>query len=202
MLEEKNKTEELDSELNTEIDKKLSILPLNTKEQTIVANIINAESKDELQAQFDLFNMNQSKKNALRIIKLNTLLDKVEDQALERMTKRPDMVSNKELLDYMNVVSNQIERSQKQIDSLKDTPSITLKQQNNTEVNINVGPQLDREGKERVIDAISSLIKQLNQTPPDDVVDVTDSSSPEDISETENVYIDNDNVLEEENLDD
>ncbi len=187
MLVEEEKKElptAVDTSLEQKIDTALISVPLNAKEEEIVKDIIKAETKEQLVAQFDLFNMNQSKKNALRVIKLNTLLDKVEDQAIVRMTKRPDMISNRELLDYMNVVSNQIDRAQKQIDTLKDQPAISLKQENKTQVNITVG-QVDHEGKERVIDAISALIKQLNNAPeekkPSDIIDADVDDDSEDV---------------------
>lgn len=148
------------SELDEAIDTSLIALPLETAEEEIIAKIIDAPNKTELQEQFDAFNMNQSKKNALRIVKLNGLLSKVEDQAISRFEKRPDQVSNKELLEYMNVVSSQIDRAQRQVDLLRDTPAIQVNNQKN-EVNINIGNQLDRDSKERVMDAISGLLKQI-----------------------------------------
>lgn len=134
--------------------------PLDLTEKELVAKIVEAPDRDELQKQFDLFNINQSKKNALRIVKLNKLLDQVEDQAIERFEKRPDQVSNKELLEYMNVISGQIDRAQKHVDSLSITPAITVAAQK-TDVTINVGSDLDRDSKERVMDAISALLKQV-----------------------------------------
>ena len=191
MLEEENKQEvkiaEEDEELNEAIDESMALLPLDEQEEKIVNNIIKAPSQKELQTQFDLFNINKSKKNALRIIKLNSLLDKVEDQAIERFEKRPDQVSNKELLDYMQVVATQIDRSQKFIDTLKDKPMIkvTDKSQN---VNINIGTELNRDSKERVMDAIGVLLKQLNKPQPTDVIDADFSNNDE-----KNVYnIEND----------
>lgn len=151
------------SDLNTAIDKSLLSLPLEAAEQQLIAKIIDAPTKEDLQHQFDLFNMNQSKKNALRIIKLNNLLSKVEDQAIERFEKRPDQVSHKELLEYMNVVSGQIDRAHKQVDSLNMAPPIQVLSQKN-EVNINMGGgELDRDGKERVMDAISKLLQQVQK---------------------------------------
>lgn len=153
--------------LEDEIDKSLNLLPLEEQEEEIINQIIEADTKQELEAQFDLFNMNQSKKNALRIIKLQTLLEKVEDQAIERFERRPDQVSNRELLDYMQVVSSQIDRSQKSVDSLYDRPVIKAIQKNNTEVNINVGSDvLDRDSKEKVIDAVQGLLKQIMNPQP------------------------------------
>lgn len=158
------------ADLNTAIDKSLLALPLEAAEQQLIAKIIEAPTKEDLQHQFDLFNMNQSKKNALRIIKLNNLLSKVEDQAIERFEKRPDQVSHKELLEYMNVVSGQIDRAHRQVDTLSTTPPIQVLTQKN-EVNINMGsPELDRDSKERVMDAISKLLQQV-QTATSKVVD-------------------------------
>lgn len=148
-------------------------------EQQVIKDIVAAPNKEELEKQFQLFNMNQVKKNALRIIKLNDLLTKVEDQALERFEKRPDQVSNKELLDYMNAVSNQIEKAQ---NFSKETLStevggIKIKQEK-TEVNINVAPVLDRNEKDRVVDVISVLLNQMKKpqsNASDEVVEVEEA---------------------------
>ena len=149
-------------------------------EQQVVKDIVAAPNKEELEKQFQLFNMNQVKKNALRIIKLNDLLTKVEDQALERFEKRPDQVSNKELLDYMNAVSNQIEKAQ---NFSKETLStevggIKIKQEK-TEVNINVAPVLNRNEKDRVVDVISVLLNQMKKPQSranDEVVEVEEAA--------------------------
>ena len=149
-------------------------------EQQVVKDIVAAPNKEELEKQFQLFNMNQVKKNALRIIKLNDLLTKVEDQALERFEKRPDQVSNKELLDYMNAVSNQIEKAQ---NFSKETLStevggIKIKQEK-TEVTINVAPVLNRNEKDRVVDVISILLNQMKKPQSranDEVVEVEEAS--------------------------
>ena len=151
-----------EKELDEAIDLSLAILPLEVTENKIMRQIIEAPTKEELQTQLELFNINQSKKNAMRIVKLSNLLNKVEDQAIERFERRPDQVSNKELLEYMNVVSNQIDRAQKSIDAVKDAPAITINNQKN-ELNINVGPQLDRDSKEKVMDVISLLLKQVQK---------------------------------------
>lgn len=177
-------------------------------EQQVVKDIVAAPNKEELEKQFQLFNMNQVKKNALRIIKLNDLLTKVEDQALERFEKRPDQVSNKELLDYMNAVSNQIEKAQ---NFSKETLStevggIKIKQEK-TEVNINVAPVLNRNEKDRVVDVISILLNQMKKPQSranDEVVEVEEASYVDaETVEQQNpeqkiVYNNNDDVLNNE----
>ena len=171
---------------NEEVAQKLPVTIESMTEQTlateqqVVKDIVAAPNKEELEKQFQLFNMNQVKKNALRIIKLNDLLTKVEDQALERFEKRPDQVSNKELLDYMNAVSNQIEKAQ---NFSKETLStevggIKIKQEK-TEVNINVAPVLNRNEKDRVVDVISILLNQMKKPQSranDEVVEVEEAS--------------------------
>lgn len=155
--------------LDDEIDNALVPLKLKDSDEEIINAIVAAESRDELQTQFDLFNINQSKKNALRMIKLESLLNKVEDQAIERFEKHPHQVSNRELLDYMQIVSAQIDRSQKVVDSLKEKELIRPIQQN-TEVTINVGTELDRDSKANVVSAIKGILgmlrDQTNNIPP------------------------------------
>lgn len=186
-IEELQPIDEKDKELDEAIDISLAALPLDITEQELMKKIIDAPSRQELQKQFDLFNINQSKKNALRVVKLSNLLDKVEDQAIDRFERRPDQVSNKELLEYMNVVSNQIERAQKSVDSLKDVPAIHITNQRN-ELNINVGPELNRDSKERVMDVISVLLKQVQKealiTPEVEIVE------QEEFSDTDEIQID------------
>ena len=188
-VEEKTAASNVENALavtNEEAAQKLSVTIESMTEQTlateqqVVKDIVAAPNKEELEKQFQLFNMNQVKKNALRIIKLNDLLTKVEDQALERFEKRPDQVSNKELLDYMNAVSNQIEKAQ---NFSKETLStevggIKIKQEK-TEVNINVAPVLNRNEKDRVVDVISVLLNQMKKPQSranDDVVEVEEAS--------------------------
>ena len=179
-----------ETQLDAKIDESLLGLPLDEAEQIISDNIIKAESKAELERQFDLFNITQSKKNALRVIKLNSLLTKVEDQAIERFEKRPDQISNKELLEYMQVVSGQIDKSKAYVaEVLKDKPLINVNN-SKTEVNVNLGPQLNRESREKVMDAISALISQVNKNYSEP--SFKDLSNESDITEIASQEVDSD----------
>ena len=80
----------------------------------------------------------------------------------------------------MNVVSNQIDRAQKSVDAVKDAPAITINNQKN-ELNINVGPQLDRDSKEKVMDVISLLLKQIQKTPTTTNIDAVVDNSEDNI---------------------
>lgn len=161
LIVNENPPQEIDENLTPAVTDLVSRdASLALSEQDILAKILDAPNRDELQKQFELFNINQSKKNALRIVKLNELLANVEDQAIERFKKRPDQVSNKELLEYMNVISGQIDRAQKHIDSISTTPPISLTA-NKTDVTINVGADLDSDSKTRVMDAVAMLLNQV-----------------------------------------
>lgn len=129
--------------------------------------IAKAESKNELDSLYDTFKINDAKKNIFRINKLNNLLDKVTDEAIARFENRPGEMSNKEVIDYMNAVQNQIDKSKSIID---ETKNINLTQVNNT-VNVNINneqPTLTRESREKIID----FIKDVLNNKVGDVIDI------------------------------
>lgn len=112
-----------------------------------------------------LFNENQNKKTMLRINKMSDLLDVITDQAMTRFTARPDEISNKELLDSMKVVSELIDKGQKQVNSV-ETPLIQINQQNN-EVNVgdsSIRGGLSRDSRERVKNTVTDLLASLGLT--------------------------------------
>ena len=120
---------ELDNNTTQENDKN-EVATIDSNElirktaEELTLSIAKAESKEELEALYQKFNINNTKKNALRITQLNNLLDQVNEQAVERFNRRPETISNKEILDYMNAIQNQIERSQRTVDGIKDITGI------------------------------------------------------------------------------
>jgi len=177
--------EDVDSKVLVPIDVDKGRELVKEEQKNLVKTIIDAADQKELEAHLDAFNLAQSKGNALRVIKLNDLLTKVEDQAIARFNRRPDEISNKELLDYMQVVSTQIEKSQQKILDAQTILKPTVQVVNTkNELNVNVGPKLNRESKEKVIDAVSNLIKSLNkQTENMDIIEAEIIENPPDISE-------------------
>ena len=180
-------SDSIDNNEKKSSEEKALITPqdLNITESEVVNRIINAPTKEDLEREFELFNITQSKKNAVRVSKLNKLMDMIEDQVVERFTRRPDQVSNKEVLEYMSVISSQIERAKNNVTTdLSYQPTIQVNQQK-TEVNVNVGNgELDRASKEKVMDAISSLLKQMQNSNASENV-VSDIDITEDIKEVE-----------------
>lgn len=144
------------------INEKKTEIDLKQNEKEIIANIVNAQTKDELQKQFDLFNLTQSKKNAVRITKITDLMSDVEDEIYRRFHKRPDQISNKDLLEFLQVLSNQVDRSQKNVDSLENKDLIRKMADGvskpNTDVTINLGTNLDKDTKDNAMLAVKEIL--------------------------------------------
>ena len=101
-----------------------------------------------------------------------------------RVTKRADQFSNKDLLDYVNVITNAAEKAQKQIVGIDAIPMIQVNTQNNTVV---VSEQFDKESRQRILAAAGSILEKLkangNQVSPEIISVLTKSSQvlePED----------------------
>ena len=143
------------------IDDLISVIPLDNQTAKVTNELIEEQDLDKVKNLTKLFNLNQAKRNAIRVMKLNSLLDKVSDQMIERFNKKPGEFSNKELLDYMTVVQSTIDRANKSIELVDQTPAIVINQQNN-QVNIDNRPVLDRESRMRVVEAVKGIMNTLN----------------------------------------
>lgn len=161
------------------VDDALSAVPLDASNEAIAKKLIKTDDADEFKDLTALFNLNSAKKNALRIIKLNSLLDAVSDQAIERVRLRPDEISNKELLDFMTVVQDSIDRSQSALDQIKDAPAIAPQQTNIGAVNVNLSgdESLTRESKAKVVAAVMALMKFANSPQGKEQADVIDAEA-------------------------
>ena len=85
---------------------KLNPQPLDNKNNEIAQKILDAETVEETKDLTALFNLNSQKRNVLRVLKMNNLLDKVTDQIIERFEKNPNLFTNEDLLRYMQVTEN------------------------------------------------------------------------------------------------
>lgn len=153
-----------------EITEILTPEDLHKNQKEIVADLIKATSKDEFQKQVDLFNLSQSKTNALRILKLQEAQAKVEDEIINRFDKRPDQMSNADLLAYLTTISGQIDKSQKVVDAV-ESKDLTRQMVSNTpsanatnQYNINLGTEINKDSKDNVVDAIKDILNLLQTT--------------------------------------
>lgn len=141
--------EEISEEKN-----KLDQASLQIIKQTIAEND-SAKTKDLT----IMFNNIQKKKAMVRVDKLNTLLDVITDQAIERFTLRPDELSNQELFQGLKTVQELTEKNQKIIlDQQEAAPLIQINQQ---EVNVGTTIELTRESRDKVKTAVANVLASL-----------------------------------------
>lgn len=127
----------------------------------VVKDIVDEKDYNKLRDLTNLFNMNQVKKNAIRIASFDDLLDKIGKEMVDRIETHPDAFSNDELVKYLNAVNGILSKAEEQVSKIEEVPPIQLNQQNNT-VNVNVGiDALDRESRERVLNAVNDLLSKI-----------------------------------------
>lgn len=137
---------------------------------------VEADDVDEMKQLIAMFNLVQQKKNALRILKYNGLLDSLADQMEVRIGKKADEFSNDDLLKYMQTISGAIDKANTQLKLVDETPPIQINKGNT--VNINVSAQeLSREERERVAEVIKQLMQNANTNQRDDDIIVEDDSA-------------------------
>ena len=140
---------------NEIVEKELS---LNTPAEELESRLLSETDEDEVKNIIDLFNLNIQKKNVIRNNKLAELQDKISDQMQKRVEKNADAFSNSDLLDYFKTVQSTIANSKTSSEDIKVPIQITQQQ-----VNVTVGDELDRESKQRVINAIQSILNKQNK---------------------------------------
>lgn len=181
--------------------------PVTTVEEStkeVVKNITEANTAEEYKRLIALFNLNQNKKNALRMIKLNGLQDKIDNQILERFDKRPDQMSNQELLEFLKAIENSIERSQKHMNEIEDKPMIQI---NTQTINVDSGVQgiqLDKDSKQKVLDLVASLMQGIGQqpdVPEKEQTEIIDATKPEEDLDEDITQDDTDTVYEDNETD-
>lgn len=146
---------------------------LNKDISNLAQQLIDEKDIDASKNIVQLFNFNLSKRNALRILKLNGLYDNITDQMIERFQKRSGEFSNSDLLSYLQTVENSIEKSQKSLSQVDEQP--TIMQTNNTQVNFNVLDGFNDDSRDRIANAIKSI---LNSAATTDNVEATYTEIP------------------------
>ena len=152
---------------------KLSTQSLDNKNEDIAQQIIDANTVEETRDLTALFNLNAQKRNVLRVLKMNNLLDKVTDQMIERFEKNPNLYTNDDLLKYMQAAESAIDRASKNLNLVEETPQIQLLQQNN--VNISIDNGLSRDSRQRVIETVQALLNKSKSPSSVEVIDVQEN---------------------------
>jgi hypothetical protein len=172
MLEETKDNQNQDNEI---ISEETSLAPiseasladarasLSAESQRLVGELTFERDRQKMQAIEQQFNDIQRKKQLARVSKLSDVQDMLTDQFFQRISQRPDEISNKEMLDGMKVVQDLMEKNLKQAETVEEIPQLI--QINQTEVN--VGNNLNRDSRERVKSAVLDILESINkaQTP-------------------------------------
>ena len=173
---------------------KLDIITQDLKEQTsnIAQRLIAETDMGKVKDLTQLFNAAHIKKQVLRTMAYDEILDHINDQMAERIIQRGDQFSNKDLIDYANSVTSHLEKAQKQISGVNDIPVIQINQQNNTIIT----DTLDSESQQRVESAIKSILEKIKLAKVEDTEYINSDNS--DISAEEITVYDNDDDSSEE----
>lgn len=134
---------------------------LDKKTEKLATKIVKQTDPDDIKDLVSLFNLNHTKKQILRTMTYDQLLDSIMSQMKERVLKRGDQFSNKDLLDYMNTMNTAMEKAHKQINEVDAVPAIQVNQQNNTVI---MGDGLDRESRERVFEFIKNALNKIDES--------------------------------------
>lgn len=161
---------------NLNVDNIINMIPLSTETNKLAQEIVNEQDIDKVKSLTTSFNLNQAKKNVLRVLKLNSLLDKVTDQMLDRFEDHPDEFSNTDLINYMQTVQGAIDRANKSLNLVNETPAIQINQVN---VNTESKPVFDKDSRDKIREAVLSIRKMLEQN----------SAFNKDIESDENIII-------------
>ena len=180
--------------INEEDTNKLDIITQDLKEQTsnIAQRLIAETDIGKVKDLTQLFNAAHIKKQVLRTMAYDEILDHINDQMAERIIQRGDQFSNKDLIDYANSVTSHLEKAQKQISGVNDIPVIQINQQNNTIIT----DTLDSESQQRVESAIKAILEKIKLAKVEDTECINSDNS--DISVEEITVYDNDNDGSEE----
>lgn len=134
---------------------------LNQKSYELINQIIPEDDIDTTKSIINLFNLNETKKNMLRLNKLNTIYDSITDQMITRLEKRSDNFSNDDLVKMMKVTQDAIDKSNQMVSGINDIPAIQINY--NTHNNINNTLNLSSESRERITDAVNALLKTVDK---------------------------------------
>ena len=145
------------------------IVKNNNDIEKLVDQLIQEEDPDKTKEMINLFNINMAKKNTLRVIKVNELLDKVNDEAIRRLDDYPELMNHSDLLNYMKSAQLQLDKSMENIKSINEVPSIQLNQDNSVNINIEKS-ELSRDSRERVLKAVQDFLAQSENA--DNIIDV------------------------------
>ena len=157
----------------------LNINNLNTDNVNIAKKILETDTIEDTKNLVALFNLNNQKRNVIRISKMTNLLDTITDQIINRFEKYPNNFSNEDLLKYMQATEASLEKANKNLNQVEDTPSIQLLQNNELNISINNSKEdvLNNESRLKVLETVKSFLSNLDTT---DAIEIEEFSEVKD----------------------
>ena len=160
-------------------------MDLTAERRGILDRVGKASTPKELSDLTYLFNVSLTKSEMARAGRQSDLLDKVLDVAAGRIEGKPDALTDKDLLGYMGAFQSGLDRSREAFGKdVQASPTILV---NHSEVNVSVDKGgLDRDSRERVMDAVKGILAQLSAKPSGadaidaDVIDADDAEEIDD----------------------
>lgn len=158
-----------------EEEKKDLVLSAQKEEDKLINSIIEETDAEKLKDLTHLFNVYQTKRQALRMGALNDVQDALASQMLERLTRYPDNFSNGDIASWMKIVQGVIDSSRTSMEQIDSIPTITYQQNNN--LNVTIGSELSRESRERALEAVKMLLQGDSSEEDSNVIDVDESEN-------------------------
>lgn len=154
-------------------------LPLETIESyslvsegdNIINDIISEKDPDKLDNLTKLFSLTQKKKQLARINKLSKLLDKVDNEVINRFENNPQVIEDRDLYRYWQTTSDIVNNKTEDDISL---PRVQIN--NQTNINVNQLSGLNRESRAKVLDAVNKILGEATS----EVIDVVINDNKED----------------------
>lgn len=165
---------------------KTTLQEVKEHDEQLIEEILQETDAEKLKDLTNLFNIFQTKREVLRVNKLNDVQDALVQQMLDRLEQQPHNFDNKDIALWVKTVQLAKESSRQSLEKVETIPTIV--HQNNTQVNINVEESLSRESRERVLSVLNTILgKNAKNDNTDDVLDIGgDELSPlEEIDEEE-----------------
>ena len=165
---------------------KTTLQEVKEHDEQLIEEILQETDAEKLKDLTNLFNIFQTKREVLRVSKLNDVQDALVQQMLDRLEQQPHNFDNKDIALWVKTVQLAKESSRQSLEKVEAIPTIV--HQNNTQVNINVEESLSRESRERVLSVLNTILgKNAKNDNTDGVLDIGgDELSPlEEIDEEE-----------------
>lgn len=116
----------------------------------------------------NLFDLNLKKKEIVRLGKLSELQELTINEMSNRLINRSDCFNNQDLLNYFKTIEDAISRGDTSLDNI-NTTNIQITQ---NQINMTPEDTLDRQSKQKVLEAVKAILNKANSIDTSNAVEV------------------------------